>query len=643
VFGLNWDCDSLGAKYARIYLPAGAERCSSWEWDPMEEKAAEMIPLLFGLKDEIEASNSDVTMYFSFPSLDIFFDYYLNQHDLPLLGLSFGLVFIVLWVNTNSIFLSFCGMFEILVSFPLGLFIWLVLLQQPGVTYLMYNGIFIILGIGCDDIFVFLDAFRQSELEPPHISGTLETRFAWAYNRAAGAMLATSLTTCLAFLGCAISQIWDIRCFGVVNGMMVLFDYLLVITWFPAAVIVYERHFKDCAKSCSFHALLEWCKTKCGKTSATEEDVPEGHFFEIFFGGPFATFVVDYKKSVVALFTVLLIVSTAVWSPKSDLDAAQLKPSTKSFTFFDEDHYYERMKGVMEDKFNYASADGKMQITMAFGLKSNDPWCDDDLCGVHPTTISEGELYEDTEQTANYKNGFDLFDYQQAFSDASKEFHDQLVSKGHATEDDGYYCWIDDFKRWAKLTHGLPYPYTDRAAFANNVSAWLSAPREEGFSWRNRTEWKYENYKGGIRDDYYYTGFDVHDGVVRFAFTLFNTTYEMKENGYPSAFMWDLYEDAEDALKSAESVSGMNNGIQTMSQYNIMALGAYLESSAYQNMIAGLCLAVVVILIFTNNWWLTALCALALYSIISLVFCEMGRLRFIITLESSFQLCSHMP
>mmetsp|Transcript_34503 Transcript_34503/g.59278 ORF Transcript_34503/g.59278 Transcript_34503/m.59278 type:complete len:167 (-) Transcript_34503:380-880(-) len=67
----------------------------------------------------------------------------------------------------------------------------------------------------------------------------------------------------------------------------------------------------------------------------------------------------------------------------------------------------------------------------------------------------------------------------------------------------------------------------------------------------------------------------------------------------------------------------MNNGIQTMSQYNIMALGAYLESSAYQNMIAGLCLAVVVILIFTNNWWLTALCALALYSIISLVFCEM--------------------
>ena len=69
------------------------------------------------------------------------------------------------------------GMFEILVSFPLGLVVWLVLLNEPGVTYLMYNGIFIILGIGCDDIFVFIDAFRQSELEPPEISGSLETRF----------------------------------------------------------------------------------------------------------------------------------------------------------------------------------------------------------------------------------------------------------------------------------------------------------------------------------------------------------------------------------------------------------------------------------------------------------------------------------
>ena len=43
------------------------------------------------------------------------------------------------------------------------------------ITYLMYNGLFIILGIGADDIFVLVDAWKQSKLQPLHISGSLET------------------------------------------------------------------------------------------------------------------------------------------------------------------------------------------------------------------------------------------------------------------------------------------------------------------------------------------------------------------------------------------------------------------------------------------------------------------------------------
>ena len=282
-----------------------------------------MIEPLFALKESVEADNADITMYFDFPALDIFFDHYLAR-DLNMLALSFALVFVVLWFNTNSVFLASCGMFEILVSFPLGLFIWLVLLQEPGVTYLMYNGIFIILGIGCDDIFVFIDAFRQSELEPPEISGSLETRFAWAYNRAAGAMLATSLTTCLAFLGCAISQIWDIRCFGVVNGMMVLFDYLLVITWFPAAVVVHERYLKNCIGWCTpQHLAAKASSMVRGKKETEEEIETEGHFMEVFFGGPFAHFIVKFGKAIVFVFALLLIGSTVCWT-------LYLKPASKT-------------------------------------------------------------------------------------------------------------------------------------------------------------------------------------------------------------------------------------------------------------------------------------------------------------------------
>ena len=191
-----------------------------------------MIDPLFAVAQALEDRNEDMKMYFTWVGENPFFDYYLNK-DLMMLVLSFVLVFIVLWIQTSSLFITCAGMFEIIVSFPLGLFVWGVLMDEPGVTYLMYNGIFIILGIGCDDIFVFIDAFRQSELQPPHISGSLETRFAWAYNRAALAMLSTSVTTTLAFTACAVSEIWDIRCFGVVNGFMVLFDYLLVVKVTP--------------------------------------------------------------------------------------------------------------------------------------------------------------------------------------------------------------------------------------------------------------------------------------------------------------------------------------------------------------------------------------------------------------------------
>ena len=249
----------------------GYSPCNDGEdWEAFELAELSWVSTLFQMKNAVETDNSAITVWFTNGQM---FDHYLYNHDLMLLGLSFVLVFGVLWVNTSSFFLSTCGIFEIIISFPAGLFVWLVVGQQDGVTYLMYNGVFIIIGIGCDDIFVFIDAFRQAELEPPHISGSLETRFAWAYNRAAGAMLATSLTTTLAFLGCATSQIWDIRCFGVVNGTMVLFDYLLVITWFPAAVVIYKRHFNTCLQMCTPQHCITFPTRKCqqmmGKKEAT--------------------------------------------------------------------------------------------------------------------------------------------------------------------------------------------------------------------------------------------------------------------------------------------------------------------------------------------------------------------------------------
>ena len=110
---------------------------------------------------------------------------------------------------------------------------------------------------------------------------------------------------------------------------------------------------------------------------------------------------------------------------------------------------------------------------------------------------------------------------------AAKEFHDQLVARGQAKEDDGYYCWVDDFKLWTTRTHGLPFPYNESSAFLGNVSGWLAAGQDEGYSWANRSWWKYSNYKGGTETDFMEgTGFDVHGG--RFDLPLRYSTQPMR-------------------------------------------------------------------------------------------------------------------
>ena len=68
-------------------------------------------------------------------------------------------------------------------------------LKTMNCAQLHVLAIYLVLGIGADDLFVFYDAWLQSNHEPPHISGSDLTRMNYAYQRAAGAMLTTSFTT----------------------------------------------------------------------------------------------------------------------------------------------------------------------------------------------------------------------------------------------------------------------------------------------------------------------------------------------------------------------------------------------------------------------------------------------------------------
>jgi len=128
----------------------------------------------------------------------------------------FSFVFVVVWlrVNTRSWFLALIGFFEIFFSLPIAWFLFTVVFRIKYFATLNTLAIFIVAAIGADDIFIFMDAYKQSQYHP-EILCDLETRMSWVYRRTGTAMAITSATTCAAFLCTLITPLTSLQSFGI--------------------------------------------------------------------------------------------------------------------------------------------------------------------------------------------------------------------------------------------------------------------------------------------------------------------------------------------------------------------------------------------------------------------------------------------
>lgn len=102
--------------------------------------------------------------------------------------------------------------------------------------------IFIVLGIAADDIFVMMDAWRQSACIE-EFRGNYHMRMSYSFKRAIKAIAVTSVTTAVAFLANVFSPIMPIQSFGIYAAIIIPVNYVLVVCMFPPAIVFYERHF----------------------------------------------------------------------------------------------------------------------------------------------------------------------------------------------------------------------------------------------------------------------------------------------------------------------------------------------------------------------------------------------------------------
>jgi len=194
--------------------------------------------------------DKDINIYYFMGAIlfDVFIDLLLRD------GYNaFGSIFVVylyLVGNTGSWFLATFGMIEIIMSIPTAWFLYSCLFQLKYFAGLNMLAIFIVLAIGADDIFVFLDAYKQSAHEGPEVLVDLETRMSWVYRRAGTAMLITSATTCSAFLCTCFTPLAEIMSFGIMASLVILMDYIWVMTLFCTACTIYHNMYDQEGAQC---------------------------------------------------------------------------------------------------------------------------------------------------------------------------------------------------------------------------------------------------------------------------------------------------------------------------------------------------------------------------------------------------------
>lgn len=190
--------------------------------------------------------------------------------DFLLAGGSMMFIFVFMWLQVGSLWITAWAIFSILSSFVITNFIYRVILdfRYFGVFHVL--SVFIVLGIGADDVFVFMDSWKHFA----HLT-SLVARLSQVYTQAASAMFVTSFTTMVAFLSSSLSPLLAVSTFGTFSALLVAVNYFSVVLFLPCVVLMHERYIKaDSSSSTSPNAGCLACFSKTKNTVHPDQTNP---------------------------------------------------------------------------------------------------------------------------------------------------------------------------------------------------------------------------------------------------------------------------------------------------------------------------------------------------------------------------------
>ncbi|CAG5129013.1 unnamed protein product [Candidula unifasciata] len=283
------------------------------------------------------------------------------EKDIFLAFGSFLFILFFVLVQTQSVFITVFGIMSIIFSFMWTNYIYRVILDHTYFGIFHAMSIFIILGIGTDDLFVYYDMWRTTACMDLN---TTQRRFTFCFRHASMSMLITSLTTAAAFVSNVFTPLYGICSFAVFTAILVMTNYVSAVLFFPMCVLVYHNNIARCPWPWKYFYPAPITDTAKRLQPNCIVKFFKGHFYSLISHKVFKwVFIIGCTGNGV-LFAIL---------------ASRLEISEKNVQFYRNGYNFQEALKLEESGFKQRLQDARLKIYIVFGLKEQDM----SSCRVH--------------------------------------------------------------------------------------------------------------------------------------------------------------------------------------------------------------------------------------------------------------------
>ena len=386
------------------------------------------------------------------------------NNDFSMVMFSVLFVYFYISVHTGSFFYGSIGILQIMLSIPVSFFFYYYVFQITYFAQTHILAVFIILGVGADDVFVLVDAWKQSEIEieKPQDGNEsdpayLTKRMGYAYHRTYRAVLNTSLTTAMAFVGTGISPLMGFSTFGWFAAICIVMNYVYVITFTPAALLIRELYIRPFMDK-HVGKCIPFCKKKVTPVAVkgdNNEAKASGCLEKVYV--PLMTKSVGGKKWLkpLPIFIIVILVANTI---QATIFTAQLTPPTEEEEWVKEDHMMSDWTGKTRGVFYGDEDNTYLQGRFVIGIKDIDrAGFDkyDTLSTFRGNPVYDDEFDVSSEAAQKYLLNFcttlETYKCKDGIAGCNSE---QMLARTGSVR-----CWIREFQEWHLSTYSNATTY----------------------------------------------------------------------------------------------------------------------------------------------------------------------------------------